>query len=158
MIRNFEIWISPNLKLSRRPPFWLILFGILFLAGACTEYDVDTPDTPANRRGFQSHIGFEPGTDVKRVYYYADELGADVQYQLSFQCSKEVADKIIGTLSLESMPPHQAGLEPRVDLIWWKPDSTTGLPFWSKSKGKQYYWEFWYSEELKQAYYHEYSI
>lgn len=129
------------------------------LLAACTDYDVGTADTPANRKGFAKHIGFEPGSDVTNVYYYADELGADVRYQLSFQCPKQVAEKIIETLSLQPNPPKYNGLDPREDLEWWTPDSTEELPMWIKeSEDDQYCWVFWYSKEDGRCYYHEYSI
>jgi len=135
------------------------LLSISLLLAACTDYDVGTADTPANREGFTKHIGFEPSDDVTEVYYYADELGADVQYQLSFKCPKEVAEKIIRDLSLQPKPDDYSGLDPRDDLNWWKPDSTEGHPMWIKrAKDGQHHWELWYSEENGSAYYHEYSI
>lgn len=135
-----------------------ILLPFSLLLAACTDYDVDIADTPANRKGFTKHLGFEPGKDVTAVYYYVDELGADVRYQLSFECAKGVAMKIITDLSLQPKPDDYSGLDPRNDLKWWKPDSTEGRPMWiKKAKDGQYYWELWYSEEDGRAYYHEYS-
>ena len=136
-----------------------ILFSFSLLLAACTDYDVHTADTPANRKGFAKHLGFEPGSAVSEVYYYADELGADVRYQLSFKCPKEVAEKIIGGLSLQPRPDDYSGLDPRDDLKWWKPNSIEGLSMWIKrTQGGQYHREFWYCDEDGLAFYHEYSI
>ena len=138
-------------------PFGLLLSLVLLLPG-CTDYDVDTADTPANRKGFAERLGFDPGGDVTGVYFYADELGADVRFQLSFHCPKEIAEKIIGDLSLQPKPDDYLGLDPRADLKWWQPDSTEALPMWiKKSQDGQRHWEFWYSEEDGRSFYHEYS-
>lgn len=140
-----------------RPLSTLLLSSCLLVAG-CTDYDVNTADTPANREGFARHLGFAPGSDVTAVYYYADGLGADVRYQLSFQCPRVVADKIIKTLSLDPKPADYSGLDPRDDLKWWTPHSTEALPMWIKrSTDGQHHWEFWYSEKDGRSYYHEYS-
>ena len=140
-----------------------VWFGSLLLAAllsSCTNYDVETSDTPANRKGFESHFGFAPDNNVTNVYYYADELGADVKYQLSFQCPKATVDKIIAELSLKSVPPDQAQslLDPRDDLPWWKPDSIDNRDLWIKEKKNEYYWQLWYSEKDGKAYYLEYSL
>jgi len=136
-----------------------ILLSFSLLWAACSDYDVDTADTLANRNGLAKHLGFEPGSDVTEVYYYSDELGADVRYQLSFKCPKEVVEKIIVDLSLQPKPEGYSGLAPRDDLKWWKPNSTEGLQMWLKeAPDKQYFWELWYSEEEGYAYYQEYSI
>ncbi len=126
--------------------------------GGCTDYDVDTPDTAANRKGFERHFKLEPDEDVAQVYYYADELGADVRYQLSFRCGRETIDEIISRLSLAEAPEDHGGLAPRDDLTWWKPDSTSGRSHWVKERRNEHFWELWYSAEDGKAYYHEYSM
>jgi hypothetical protein len=138
---------------------FIILLSVSLLLAACTDYDVETADTPPNRKGFARHLGFEPGSEVTAVYYYADELGANVQYQLSFECPKEVVERIIRDLSLQPRPEDYLGLDPRNDLKWWKPDSTEGRTMWiKKGKDGQHHLELWYSDEDGRAYYHEYSI
>jgi hypothetical protein len=104
---------------------WFGSFLVVALLSSCTHYNVATADTLANRKGFESHFGFAPNNTVTNVYYYADELGADVRYQLAFQCPKATVDRIIAKLSLKSVPPDQAQslLDPHDDLPWWKPDS-----------------------------------
>ena len=139
---------------------WFGSFLIVALLSSCTHYDVETADTPANRKGFESHFGFAPDNAVTNVYYYTDELGADVRFQLSFQCPKATADKIIAKLSLKSVPPDKAEslLDPRDDLPWWKPDSIDNRDFWIKEKENEYYWQLWYSDKDGKAFYLEYSI
>lgn len=141
----------------------LLLVAILvlsaFLVAACTDYDVETADTRANKRGFAKHLGFEPSDEVSGIYYYADEVGGDVRYQITFECSKELAEKIIRFQTLQPKPDNYSGLSPRDDLKWWKPDSIEGRPMWiKKDETGRYYREFWYSKEDGRAYYHEYSI
>ena len=135
------------------------LLIVLFLA-SCTEYDLETADTPANRKGFERHFGLPAGANMTQVYYYADELGSDVVYQLSFKCSRDTIEKIISELSLKPVPKDTADrlLAPRDDLPWWKPDSIDGRDLWIKEEENQYYWQLWYSEKDGMAFYLEYSV
>ena len=132
--------------------------GLLF--AACTHYDVDAADTQANRGGFERHFGFVPDASVTKVYYYADELGIDASYQLSFKCSRETIKRIIEKLSLESVPPGRADslLDPRDDLPWWNPDSIDNRELWLKEEENAYYWQLWYSDRDQMAFYLEYSV
>ena len=142
--------------------YWHLLFPgcVGLLLGACTHYDVETADTPANRGGFEQHFGFVPDTSVTNVYYYADELGIDASYQLSFKCSRETVNRIIDKLSLESVPPERADslLDPRDDLPWWNPDSIDNRELWLKEEENAYYWQLWYSDRDQTAFYLEYSV
>lgn len=124
------------------------------------SYDVNTPDTVGNRKGFEHHFGFAPDTRVTQVYYYEDELGADCRYQLAFKCEKTVVDQIISALGLVEAPSNDSdrGLPPLTDFAWWQADSTRGRTLWVKKKQDDYYWELWYSEEDGMAFYQEYSI
>jgi hypothetical protein len=124
----------------------------------CTAYDVDTPDTKSNRAGFERHLKTKPSAAISQVYYYADEMGADVRFQLSFKCDRKTIEQIVTTLSLAQAPPDYKGLAPRDDLKWWKPDSTKDRTLWIKEKKHEYSRELWYSERDSKAFYHEYSI
>ena len=130
------------------------------LVGCGSHYDLETADTPANRKGFESHFSFAPDKNVTNVYYYADEFGADVRYQLSFHSNKTTVDSIISKLSLKSVPKDYADqlLDPRDDLLWWKPDSTNNRNLWIKENENEYYWQLWYSEKDGKAFYLEYSV
>jgi len=122
------------------------------------SYDVDTPDTVGNRKGFERHFKMIPDEGVSQVYYYADEFGADVRYQLSFKCDNSTVDQIIAKLVLTKKPGNHNGLTPRDDLIWWTPNSTKNRSLWTKEKQNEYYWELWYSEKDNIVFYHEYSM
>ncbi len=124
----------------------------------CTSYDVDTPDTPANRKGFEQHLKIKPTETVSQIYYYADEMGADVSYQLSFKCDKKTIDQIVTKLSLIQATADHTRVNPRDDLKWWKPDSTKGRNLWVKEKKNEYYWRLWYSEQDNIALYYECSV
>jgi hypothetical protein len=125
----------------------------------CTRYDVGTPDTEANRNGFARHIGFAPGTNASRVFYYADELGSDVRYQLAFVCDQSTATGIVTLLKLSPITEKYEGLRPRDDLLWWKADSIAGLPCWSmKETNHEYFRVFWYDVTNRTGFYMEYSM
>ena len=73
---------------------------LVVLVSSCTKYDHDSPDTQANRDGFRRHIGFAPSDAVSKLYYYADELGADVSYQLGFETDRKTIDAVVVSLGL----------------------------------------------------------
>jgi len=139
-----------------------VIAGLTLAVGmtmfGCSAYDSGTPDSPANRKGFERRLGFRPGEEISQVYFYADELGADMRYQLSFRCDKQMVENIISRLSLVPTPENSNGLDPRDDLPWWRPDSIKGRTHWMKEKENAYYWELWYSEDDQVAFYQEYSI
>ena len=139
-----------------RKLFIVLIIIISFTIYGCARYDVNIPDTVDNRNGFEDHLKIKPDETISQVYYYADELGSDVRYQLSFKCNKETIKKIISKLSLTS--GDYSGLAPRDDLTWWKPDSTKERTHWVKKINDKYYKELWYSEKDRTAFYHEYSM
>jgi hypothetical protein len=141
-------------------PFPAFSFLIFLSLASCTEYNLEIADSPANRKGFEQSFGFAADANVTQVYYYADEFGADVRYQLSFKCPRFVVDKIISELSLKPVPQDTADslLDPRDDLPWWKPDSIDGRDLWIKEEKNQYYRQLWYSEKDGMAFYLEYSV
>lgn len=141
-----------------RHPLLLVTIFVTALVSGCTSYDIDTPDTTANRKGFERHLKITRTDAVTGVYYYADEIGADVRYQLTFKCDRKTIDQIINSLSLTQAPVGYEGLAPRDDLGWWKPDSTEDKTHWIHEKKDEYYRELWYSEDDGVAFYHEYSI
>lgn len=120
-------------------------------------YDVDTPDTVKNRKGFERHLGILPGENVSRIFYFADELGADCRYQLSFKCDPVTIENIIAVLGLVRSEEFH-GLAPHEKLFWWPLGATEGRDFWMKGSAGQYSWELWYSESDHMAYYQEYSL
>ncbi|MFP6872133.1 MAG: hypothetical protein VCA55_01375 [Verrucomicrobiales bacterium] len=132
--------------------------GMIF--SSCTRYDLDRADTEANRRGFEQHFGFVPPGSVTGVYYYADELGIDVSYQLSFKCQRATVERIIRDLSLRPVPPGRVErlLDPRDDLPWWQPGAIDGRDLWIREEEQHYHRQLWYSERDQMAFYLEYSV
>ena len=135
---------------------------LIFLAAlvACTAYDHDTPDTGANLAGFERHFGFAPPDNVTDVYYYADEMGADVLYQLGFAAGPETVDRIVAALELEQADAtaRRDFNIARDDFPWWDEADIQQAAFYQKANDKQdYRWALWYSEATGRVYYLEYS-
>lgn len=137
------------------------LLVLLAALVACTAYDHDTPDTAANLAGFERHFGFEPPDDVTDVYYYADEMGADVTYQLGFAAAPETVARIVAALELaqaDATARRDFNLA-RDDLAWWDEADIAQAAFYQKTNDKQDYWQaLWYSEATGRVYYLEYSL
>jgi hypothetical protein len=126
--------------------------------GACTDYDFDQPDTDANRAGFERHFGFAPPPSVSDLYYYADELGADVKYQLGFRADEGTIDTIVAELELVQEEPEYEVRLAR-DLDWWHDDVIRTLtPYWRSDPDSDYYRFLWYDPAGRRAYYLEFSV
>jgi hypothetical protein len=139
-------------------PLFAIAVVVLTFS-ACTDYDFDQPDTPANREGFERHFGFPVPASVSDVYYFADELGADVVYQLGFVADQETIERIVSELELAQGEPafDCIGLVPEFD--WWKTDAVEGLtPYWKSNQDGDYYWFLWFEPGGQRAYYIEFSL
>jgi len=131
----------------------------LFLIAACTAYDQDVPDTEANRAGFERHFGFAPPSDVTGLYYFADELGADVLYQLSFDAAPETIARIATTLNLETASADRGTPELAYTFPWWDTDDLERTTLYRKTNDTEdYIWQLWYNPGTQQAYYLEYSL
>jgi hypothetical protein len=138
------------------------LLALLPLSCGCglfTDYDFDRPDTPANREGFEHHFGFPVPASVSDLYYFADELGADVQYQLGFSTDPETVERIVAALDLtEGAPPVDCtGLVRTFD--WWTEDAVVGLtPYWTGDEDRDYYRCLWFDPDSRRAYYIAFSL
>ena len=117
-----------------------------------------TPDTVANRKRFERHLGFPPDDSITQVYYYADEIGVDVRYQMSFKCNRERVDDIIRQLGLSPAPDPYGGLRPITGFTWWTEGATKDCELWVAESSKDYFRELWYSEERGVVLYQEYSL
>lgn len=139
---------------------YLMALTVLLLALiACTAYDHDTPDTEANLAGFERHFGFEAPPDVKDVYYFADEMGADVLYQLGFEAGPETVARIVETLDLTRPDSEITGLGLTCDFPWWdEADIQQATLYWTSNAEQDYWKALWYSESTKRVYYLEYSL
>lgn len=95
----------------------IALLLLLFLF-ACSPCDIDQPDTAANRKGFEAHLGFQPTGEVTEVYFYADEWGGDAKYLLAFKAPQNVVDSIVKQQELkrESNQDYDSDSE---KFPWW---------------------------------------
>jgi hypothetical protein len=135
------------------------LIILLVALAACTTYDHDVPDTAANLEGFERHFGFAAPSDVEDVYYFADETGADVLYQLGFETGPETVARIVAALDLVPVADAQEmGLGLAYDFPWWDTaDIRQATRYWKSSAERDYGWALWYSEATGRVYYLEYS-
>lgn len=125
----------------------------------CTNYDYDKPDTPANLKGFERHFGFAAPESVTDVYYFADELGADVTYRLGFKADQETIDKIVSDLRLTQGEPELVDPSLGHKFAWWDEKDIGNLtPYWKSNPKKDYYWLLWYNPTSQRAYYVEFSL
>ena len=135
-------------------------FALAVLLIACTAYDHDVPDTQANREGFARHFDVAPPSDVTNLYYFADELGADANYQLGFEATPETVDRIVEALDLNPSPEAQEqGLGLAYDMPWWDETEIAQATHYRKSTAEEdYFWALWYHEATGRVYYLEYSL
>jgi hypothetical protein len=154
-------WTAPlgfggkmNAALFRLPG----LIILLVVLAACTAYDHDTSDTAANLEGFECHFGFAAPPDVTDVYYFADEMGADVLYQLGFEAGPETVARIVSALGLAQTASEEIGLGLAYTFPWWdEQDIQQATLYWKSSEDQDYWWALWYSEATGRIYYLEYS-
>jgi hypothetical protein len=131
------------------------LIGVI----CCTPYDYDKPDTPANQKGFERHFGFAVPETVSDLYYFADELGADVTYRLGFKADQKTIDKIVSDLHLIQDEPELVGPRLVYEFPWWDEEDIGNLtPYWKSNSKKDYYWLLWYNPATERAYYIEFSL
>ena len=149
--------VGPKMNTIRfRAIVFIILLATLV---ACTDYDHDVPDTATNLKGFERHFGFEAPPDVTDVYYFADEMGADVLYQLGFEAGPETVARIVNGLDLKRS--DSAGPNPNLgyEFPWWDAqDVQHATLYWKSNEGQDYWWALWYSAPTQRVYYLEYSL
>lgn len=137
----------------------LVIIVIVASSAGCTRYDAETPDTDINRTAFHHYIGFAPPDSVTDLYFYADELGADVNYQFGFSADQATIDTIIEDLALTTEELPYSGINFARDFDWWISDEIDELPLYSRTNEKgDYHFRFWYDAETGRAYYLEYSL
>lgn len=142
----------------KRNSLILSICVLLLVLFACTRYDFDQPDTAANQAGFERHFGFHPPDSVTELYYYADEMGTDVLYQMGFETKSETVQRIVTELDLVQGEPDSQNNLAR-DFEWWNENMIEELiPYWKSTPEQDYYWMLWYDPETQQAYYLEYSL
>ena len=136
--------------------------ALTFIACCCgifTDYDIDQPDTPANKEGFERHFGFPVPASVSDLYYFADELGADGKYQLGFTTDQETIERIVSELDLTQGEPAFNCIGLIYEFDWWEKDVVNGLtPYWKSNQDNDYYWFLWFDPSSQRAYYIEFSL
>jgi hypothetical protein len=134
-----------------------ILVQLFSLCGF-TNYNHDKADTLANKKGYARHLGQQPSGEVKGIYFYADQLGADCSYQLRFECSQKTHDELVHSLGLTHAVKQDGHLRGR-DFSWWNAKAIDGLPaHWKVNPEGNYYWFLWLDSAKGEAFFLEYSI
>lgn len=130
-----------------------LIGGLFLLVSTCTDYDPDTPDTPANRKVFESKIGFEPPSTVSDIYAFADEWAGDAAYQLSFKTDRATIDRIVATRELKPWDQPYDTPTPLYEFPWFKASDIENLTPWYFEREADYGEYLWYDPERGQAWY-----
>lgn len=139
----------------------LCILGLasLITLSSCTRYDIDIADSQQNRSGFEYHLGQAPTEAITGIYYYANELGADVSYQLRFEATQATIAPLIQSLALSNESPPIEQSIAREDLPWWNADRIDELsPYWKTNSSEDYYWMLWFDETAEEAFFLEFSL
>ena len=121
-----------------------------------TRVDPDKADTPANIRFFRRRFGLPPGQAYTGIVCLADELGADVWYQLVCTCDAATMRRLVQALSMQSAPAGSLPATPREMAPWWSAGVTSDLPAWTRQEFRCFR-TLWYSEPERRLYYLEYT-
>jgi hypothetical protein len=135
-----------------------------FFAFSCSrsytsdDFDSLNPDTDLNQIHFKNFLKVDITPDVKNIYCFADELGADASYLFSFNCDQQTANKIIkaNKLVLDTADREQAVSIQENGLKWWDTNITKTLPFY-KWSGDRYYKYFWYDKNKNRGYFMDFD-
>ena len=131
---------------------WLTL--VCALVG--TRVDPDNADAPANIRFFRRRFGLPPGQAYTGIVCLADELGADVWYQLVCTCDGASMRRLVQALGLQPASAESLTATPREMPPGWPAGVTTNLPAWSRQEFRRYR-TLWFSDQQGRLYYLEYT-
>lgn len=124
------------------------------------HFDAYKADTKYNKLRFNDFLKVPITDDVKNIYCFDDAIGIDADYQFSFSCSKETADKIIATHEMKLIPSKNDfafGLQTEFD--WWKLEDIKKLnPHIYQSEDEQYFKYFWYDTKKGKAYFFDFDM
>lgn len=123
-----------------------------------THYDANTPYTKWNKKRFEEFFKFSPTTDVKNIYCYADEFGIDHDYQFAFNCDDSSIKKIAANLGLNDTTKANIGRGLWHSFAWWDSAKIETLQPFTKKGTYETYWNLWYDEPAKKAYYFEFDM
>ena len=147
----------PDQTYSRRTILLLTVICASIVAGCEPQYDVGLADTSSNRAGLKRHLGFAPPDAVTDVYYYADALGADATYQLTFRLDQSTLEKIVEGLELTQREPEI--LPDGREFEWWDAEEIKHFPLhWKKDEQKELYCYLWHDAKSGRAFYLEFTL
>jgi hypothetical protein len=105
---------------------------------------------------FHRLIGFPPNEDVKELNVYANELGIDASYWISFKCHDSTVKKIVNQLRLKERKNVHRGMfgglnsEP---TKWWDTSFVfQAKPFERIDEDARLFWYLWYNKNNNMAY------
>ncbi len=122
------------------------------------HYDAYHPDTKFNKKRFSEFFMFNPTSDVKNIYCYADEMGIDHDYQFSFNCDTNTMNKIIFNLKLKQRIIDNNGNGFWHKFPWWDSSKIERLKPFSKKGEHQSYSYLWYDTAEQKAYYFSFDM
>gem|GEM_PF-5012289 len=126
--------------------------------GLLAEYDIDKPDTKANRERFEDYLKIPATEDVKEVYCYADFMGADYTIQMPFNCDTSTLSKIIAINSLSPDSVTSQGINLAREFNWWNEKLLDTIPYFTSIKENELYKYLWFDSSAGKAYYLEFSL
>lgn len=122
------------------------------------HYDADQSDTRFNQKRFAEHLNFPCPPDVRQLYCYADELGADSKYLFSFRCSPVTFRQLVAKNQLQ---PDSVRIDPSGMLqpfAWWPAGAEHGLTAYWRTDREQWFQYLWYDAGQQRAYYLEFTV
>ena len=129
---------------------------------AFPTFDSSNPDTKANKKNFREFLKVAITPDIKNIYCFNDDFGADADYMFSFECDSTTTKRIIEQHKLKK--DSLVGNNPESlqhDFFWWDKKTIRELPSYSWSsnfEGKNIHKLFWYDKRTQKAYYFEYDL
>jgi hypothetical protein len=123
------------------------------------QFDSDTPDTKHNKARFNEFLQIELTPDIKNIYCFADRMGADSDFQFSFNCNAATVRRIIEQHKLvldKDNKDFATGLQH--DFDWWNKKDIAKLPLYMWKGEKEYFKYFWYDKEKQKAYFFDFDL
>ena len=123
------------------------------------HYDPHNPDTKFNKKRFLEFFKFQPTSDVKNIYCYADEMGIDHDYQFAFSCDTTTITRIVFNLDLKcGTLSNNYGSGLWHSFPWWDSARIETLkPYFRKGDHETYFY-LWFDTPKQKAYYFEFDM
>ncbi len=126
---------------------------------SCGGDNSKNPVPTVDNKVFNDFFKFDLPADVKNFNYYADELGIDASYWISFDCDESTVKKIHQILDLHEGEAGRGlfgGLN-SYPTLWW--DTTflfNARPFTKREE--QIFWFIWYDKKNRKAYFLTFDV